>query len=229
MDVLSLKLSPRTVMGKKVKQLRRQGIVPVHLYGTDLAALALQIEARVLGRMLPRVGTNVPLSIEVEGQEGSDICFVRDVQRHPVTEDVLHVDFMRVDVTQTIRAEVPVVVEGTAPAVRLMGGTLLQPQLTILVESLPMNIPVAFHIDVSELDDFEKSIYVRDVTVDPSVNILVGPDELLARVSPPRIEAEEEEVEEEEGAEEAVDGEGSAEAETPVEGEGQRSAPRSPR
>jgi large subunit ribosomal protein L25 len=218
MDVLSLKLSPRTVMGKKVKQLRRQGIVPVHLYGTDLAALALQIEAQVLGRMLPRVGTNVPLSIEVEGQEGSDICFVRDVQRHPVTEDVLHVDFMRVDIAQTIRAEVPVVVDGTAPAVRLMGGTLLQPQLTILVESLPMNIPVAFHIDVSELDDFEKSIYVRDVTVDPSVNILVGPDELLVRVSPPRIEAEGEGVEEEEGAEEAVDGEGSAEAETPAGG-----------
>ena len=113
--------------------------------------------------MLPRVGANIPLTVEVEDQKGEDICFVREVQRHPVTEDVLHVDFLRVDVQQTIRAEVPIILQGSAPAARESGGTLLQPLQNLLVEALPMNIPASVEVDVSELDDFEKGVYVRDL------------------------------------------------------------------
>ena len=207
MDVLSIKLSPRAVTGKKVKRLRRDGIVPVHVYGRDLAPAALQVEAQVLRRILPQVGTNVPLSVEIDGQKGENICFVREVQRHPVTEEPLHVDFMRVDVARTIRSGVPVVLLGTAPAVRDMGGTLLQPLQTILVESLPMNVPASIDVDVYDLDDFEKGIYVSDVSVDSSVTILTDPNELIARVSAPRIEAEIEEEEEVAEGEEAETGE----------------------
>ena len=222
MDVPSLKLAPRSVTGKKVKELRRQGVVPVHVYGREMPALALQVEGQVLRRILPQVGTNVPLSVEVDGVKGASICFVREVQRHPVTEDVLHVDFLRVDVSQTIRAEVPVVLVGNAPAVRQLGGTLLQPTQNILVESLPMNVPASIELDVSILEDFEKGIFVRDVSVGPDVTIITDPDELIARVSPPRIEVEEEEVAEE-GVEE---GEEAAEEGAPTEGEAeQRSGP----
>ena len=203
MDVVSLKLSPRAVMGKKVKQLRRQGMVPVHLYGQGLEPQSLQVEAQVLRRVLPQVGTNVPLSIELDGQNDDNICFVREVQRHPVTEDLLHVDFMRVDVARTIRSDVPIVVEGNAPAVRDMGGTLLQQLQTVEVESLPMNVPTSFQVDVSGLDDFEKGLYVRDLEVGADVTILTDPDDLIARVSQPRVEAVEEEVEAE-----AAEGEG---------------------
>ena len=218
MDVPSLKLSPRSVTGKKVKVLRRNGIVPVHVYGRDVPPQSLQADALVLRRLLPRVGTNVPLSVEVEDREGEDICFVREVQRHPVTEDVLHVDFLRVDVLQTIQAEVPLVLQGTPPAVREQGGTLLQPLQNLLVEALPMNIPATLEVDVSGLDDFEKGIYVRDVSVEANVAVITEPDEMIARVSPPRIEVVEEPEEElEEGVEpvegeEAVEGAPAAEA-----------------
>ena len=192
MDVVSLKLSPRTVTGKKVKVLRRKGIVPVHIYGRGGDPLALQADATVLRRILPRVGANIPLSVEIDDQKGQNICFVREVQRHPVTEDVLHVDFLRVDVSQTIRAEVPIILLGNAPAVRELSGTLLQPLQSILVEALPMNIPASIEIDVSGLDDFEKGIYVRDVSVAANVSVVTDPDELIARVSPPRVEVVEE-------------------------------------
>ena len=214
MDVKSLKLEPREITGKKVKRLREQGIVPVHVYGRKLAPLALQVSSQVLQRILPRVGTNVPLSVEIDGQKGEDICFVRDVQRHPVTEDLLHVDFLRVDVEQTIQAEVPIVLVGTAPAVRELSGTLFQALQSFLVESLPMNVPPSIEMDVSELDEFEKAIYVRDISVDPGVTIVTDSEEMVARVMPPRIEVEEvEEVEEEElegveGEEAAEEGEG---------------------
>ena len=224
MDVLSLKLEPREITGKKVKRLREQGIVPVHVYGRSLEPLALQVESQLLRRILLQVGTNVPLSVEIDGQKGEDICFVREVQRHPVTEDVLHVDFMRVDVEQTIEAEVPIVLIGTAPGVRELNGTLLQPLQSILVVSLPMNVPASIELDVSTLDDFEKAIYVRDVSVAANVTVVTDSDEMIARVVPPRVEVEEEVegLEGEEGAEGAEDAAGEERAPAGREGETSR-------
>ena len=217
MDIETLELAPREITGKKVKGLRREGLTPVHLYGKDLDSGVYQVDALLLQRLLPRVGTNIPLSIKLKGKRGENICFVREVQRHPVTENVLHVDFIRVDVSQTVRAEVPILLSGNAPAARELGGTLLQPLQSITVESLPMNVPPSFELDVTGLDDFEKGLYVRDLPTAAEVTFLTDPDELIARVSPPRIEVvEEEEVEElEEGAEE---GEGAAVAAVAEEG-----------
>ena len=228
MDVLTIKLAPRTVTGKKVKLLRQNGVVPVHVYGSGIEASAHQVDAQALRRILPQVGTNVPLSVELDGDKGENICFVREVQRHPVSEELLHVDFVRVDASQTTRAEVPVLLVGTAPAVPNLGGTLLQPLQTVLVEALPMDVPGSFEVDVSELDDFEKAVYVSDISIGPRVTLVTESEELIARVSAPRIEVEEgpevEEEELEEGAEEgeAAEGAGGDEGPTEPEPEGQR-------
>ena len=199
MDVQTLSLSRRQIIGKKVKTLRRKGIVPVHMYGSGTEALSLQTDALELQQLLPRVGTNVPLSIQVEDDSGENICFVREVQRHPVTEEILHVDFLRVDVSQAIQAEVPINVTGVSPAVRDLNGTLLLQMQSILVEALPMNVPASFEVDISGLDDFEKAVYVGEVAVGSQVTLITGTDEMIARVSAPRIEVEAVEEEEEEG------------------------------
>ena len=198
MEALTLKLSPRSVVGKKAKVLRRAGIVPVHLFGRDTESLALQAEASELRRLILRAGGNVPVVVEVQGQDRENVCFVREVQRHPVTEGLLHVDFLRVDVSRKVLAEVPVVLEGEAPAVPELGGILLQVMNSLEVESLPMSMPAAFHLDVSGLDDFEKSLRISDVRLDADVTILRGPQEMIARVVRPRVEEEAVEEEEEE-------------------------------
>ena len=210
MDVVTLKLSPRSVTGKKVKELRKSGQVPVHLYGRGIESQALQAEAHVLRRVLPQVGTNIPLSLELDA-EGENICFVREIQRHPVTEEVLHVDFLRVDVSRAIQAEVPISLSGSSPAVRELGGTLLQPLLSLLVEALPMDVPASLQVDVSQLDDFEKGIFVRDIKLGPDVTLISDPDEMVARVSPPRLE-----VEDEPSAEDELDLEAEEEAAAPA-------------
>ncbi len=212
-ETLTLRLTKRAVIGKKVKQLRRGGAVPVHLYGGSQEPLPLQVETGVLRRLLPRAGMNIPISIEVDGSDGKNICFVREVQRHPLTEDVLHVDFLRVDVSQTMTAEVPILLAGESPAVINMGGTLFQTLPTATVEALPMNIPASFTLDVSDLDDFEKAVRIGDLEIGADVTVLQESDEMVARVLPPRLEEEEvEEVEEEEiEGEEGVEGEEGAE------------------
>ncbi len=204
MDTPTITLSPRTVIGKKVKQLRREGVVPVHVYGWDIDAMSLQVEVQTINKVLPAVGSNIPLTVEIDGRKGESVCFVREVQRHPVTDAVLHVDFLRVNVSQTIRAEVPIILIGNAPAVRDEGGTLLQPLQNVLVEALPMNVPASIEADVSDLDDFEKGVYLRDLTLDANVTVITDLDEMIARVAPPRVVEEEleEGLEGEEGAEE---------------------------
>ena len=219
METLSLKLSPRTVTGKKVRFLRREGIVPVHFFGRGAASQAMQIDAGVLRRVLPQAGTNVPVIVEVEGQDGESVCFVREVQRHPVTDELLHVDFLRVDVSQTIVVEVPIILDGEAPAVQSMDGTVLQPLQAIEVEALPMNVPAAFHLDVSGLDDFEKSLRVGDIQVSSDVTLLRDAGDMIARVAPPRIEEEPEVAEEEaEELEEGMEPEEGAEGEAAEDG-----------
>ena len=218
-DVQTLNLDRRSVTGKKVRQLRRQGVIPVHLYGVDIEPTNLQVDDLTLRRLLPQVGTNVPISLAFEGQEMENICFVREVQRHPVTEEVIHVDFLRVDITKTISAEVPLSMIGASPAVSQMAGTLLQNVQSLSIEALPMDMPAEILIDVSVLVDFDVTLLVGDVDVPDNVTVLNDPEEAIARVVPPRLEVEtfdeDEEGVEGEGAEgEDAEGEGGAEDES---------------
>ncbi len=213
MDVPTLKLDQRTLTGKKVRRLRRQGIIPVHVYGAGIEPANLQVDDRTLNRLLPQVGSNIPISVEYEDRDEENICFVREVQRHPVTENIIHVDFLRVDVTQTIAAEVPVTLEGTSPAVSQMAGTLLQNMQSLSIEALPMDMPSELTVDISGIIDFDVVLSVSDVETPGNVTVLNNPEDVIVRVAPPRLEVEfEEDMEEGEEGEEGAEGEESEEA-----------------
>ncbi len=205
----SITLANRQVVGKKVKALRREGVVPVHYYGKGKESLTLQAGAVTLRKVVTEAGANIPVEVVVEGSEESDICFVREVQRHPVNGSLLHVDFMHVDISELVTAEVPVVLTGQSEAVRELGGVLLQPFQTLPVEALPLNMPESITIDITPLSEFGESIRVGDIEVEEGISILRDDDDVLATVQEPRIEAEEEAVDEEglEG-EELEEGEG---------------------
>ncbi len=208
MDVPTLKLDERTMIGKKVRRLRRQGVIPVHVYGAGIEPANLQVDDRTLNRLLPQVGSNIPVAVEYEGQHEENICFVREIQRHPVTETVIHVDFLRVDISQTVAAEVPLMLVGTSPAVTQMAGTILQNLQSLSIEALPMNMPAQVSVDISVLVDFDTTLAVSDVEVPGDVTVLNDPVDVIVRVAPPRLEVEiaEEDAELEEGDEAAEDG-----------------------
>ena len=186
----TLELEPRDLLGKKVETLRKSGLLPVHMYGPDIDSLSLQGDLKLLARLVLEVGTNIPVSVTVKGSDNVNMCFVREIQRHPVTENILHVDFLRVDTSKAVRAEVPIILEGLAPASQ-RGGTLMQPLQNLIIEALPMDIPVSLEISVVVLDDFEKSLYVSDLSIPENITLISSSDDLIARVVPPRIEEEE--------------------------------------
>jgi large subunit ribosomal protein L25 len=189
-EAAEIKLSNRSISGKKVANLRREGIMPVHLYGGDSGPLSLQGDSAEINKLLPRVGLNIPVSVVVEDGETGEICFVREVQRHPLTQDILHVDFLRVDVKSKITASVPIEVIGDSPAVRLLGGTLIQNMQSINVEALPLNVPEKITVDITSIEDFETAIHISDISVEGDISITNPSDALVARVAPPRIELE---------------------------------------
>ena len=191
-DTATLQAEQRTVLGKKVKGLRQQGITPLHLYGAGQPSDSLQASTADLRRVLLRVGTSQPVFLHV----GSDrqLAFVQEIQFHPVRREVLHVDLLRVDVAKTVQVEVPVFLEGEAPVARMLGGTLHQALTTVLVECLPLTVPQALHADVSGIDDFEKVIRVGDLTVPEGVAFITPPDQLLVQAQAPVASAEEEDA-----------------------------------
>ena len=185
----SITAQPRSVIGKKVKALRRTGVTPLHLYGPGIAPLALQADTRTLIRTLTEAGRSRPIDVQVENGGGRHLAFVRDIQFHAVSGEVLHVDLLRVDIEATTRVEVPVELHGEAPAVRLRGGSLIQGLHTVLVEAMPLEIPEFISVDVAVLEDFDHVLRVADIVVPQGFSILTDPDQMVAHVTPPVGEA----------------------------------------
>lgn len=188
MERVTLTANPRSVVRKKLKLLRRQSITPVHVYGPGVPSRSLQAGSQTLTKVLAQAGTNIPISLQIEGEASPVTVFVREIQSHPISEEVLHVDFYQVDVTQKMEVEVPIMVEGEAPAVRVLGGSLIQLMHTITVECLPLDVPEAIRVNVSSLDDFEKAIHVADLNLGAAVTVKADPEEVIAKVSAPRAE-----------------------------------------
>ena len=152
--------------------------------------------------------------MSIDGSE-DQVCFVREVQYHPVKDHIIHVDFMSVNISKPVTARVPVRIEGTSPAVRTMGGTLLQPLESVTVEALPLEIPEYLSLAAELLVDFETNLYVKDLEIPDGIQIINNDSEMLASVVAPRVERargpESEEGESVEG--DAVEGEGEASGE----------------
>ena len=202
---LTLELEPRTVVGKKVRQLRRQGITPVHLYGMGIEPLSVQAESAAVQRLAVQAGGNIPISVTVKGHQKPYFAFIREVQRHPLTEAILHVDFYQVTMTEVMQTEVPIYLTGEAPGVRMLNGVLFQALHSFRVECLPLDVPQYVELDIAQLDDFEKALHISDISVGDKVTVLNDPDEVIARVNAPRVAVEEEAIP---GAEEEAPEEG---------------------
>jgi large subunit ribosomal protein L25 len=115
---------------------------------------------------------------------------LRGVQRNPVTDELIHIDFFQISLTETLRADVPLVLTGEAPGVHVFGGVLLQSLDHVTVEALPLDVPSQIEVDVSTLETLDSALFVRDLAVPPNVELLSDPDQVVAKVETPRIAAE---------------------------------------
>ncbi len=223
---IELTVTPRSVLGKKVKTLRRQGITPANIYGHGIPSQAVQLPTPDLTRTIRVAGRNTMLQLHVEGEKKRRPVFFRHVQRNPITDEFLHIDFYQVSLKEKIRLDVPLNIVGEAPAVSVHQGILLQSVNVVSMEGLPGDLPPHIEVDVSGLEEIDDAIHVKDLDVSPDVTLLVDPELVVAKVAAPRLVEEEVEEEVEEGAEVPEEGaeEEKAEAEEGerARGEGKR-------
>ena len=199
-----LQIQKRTTEGKKVKTLRNQGITPIHLYGSEFDSASMQVKMSELIDILNLAGFSSPITLN-DGKNDI-IAFAREVQRHPLTEQILHVDFQIVGKDDQVEVEVPINLIGESPAVKNLGGVLIKLMETIRVSSKVDSVPKSLELDISVIESLEQSILVGEIEIAEGVQIVSDETFAVARVIPPRIEVEEE-VEEEIGeGEESEDG-----------------------
>jgi large subunit ribosomal protein L25 len=190
MERFTLKASRRTLTGKKVSQLREKGLTPAILYGRSIKEpIPVSIDRIELSKALRKITYSSLITINVDGEDHPTL--VRDFEFDKIQGNLTHVDFLVVSLTEKVRAEVSVILEGKAPAVVTSGGLLVTNMERIEVESLPQDLPEHFIVDVSTLVEFGDGIHVRDLDVPANVTVLADPDELIVVAAAPVSEAEE--------------------------------------
>jgi large subunit ribosomal protein L25 len=207
---------------RAARRLRREGKVLGVLYGGGEDPVAFEVDARILRQVLSHAGAVLDLSVD---GAGASPVVVKELARHPVTGATIHVDLLRVRLDQAIQATVVLELDGgdDAPGVK-EGGVLEHVTRELTIEALPTDIPDAIHHDVSELQ-IGDTVTLEAITAPPGVKLLDDPETVVATLTPPRLQVEEEtEIEEEtelvaEGAA-AEEGEAAAEGEGAAAGEG---------
>jgi len=160
-DKVSLKVELRTVFGKKLSKVRKQGLAPANIYGTDFKSKAISVVYKDLIKTYRVVGKTgvVYLTLDKENIP----VLITSVQKHPLTRSFIHVDFRKIDLSKKIEASVPVVTVGVSEAVSQKGGVLLVQSDTLLIEALPESIPHEIEVDISGIKEIGQEIKVSDL------------------------------------------------------------------
>lgn len=192
MERIQLSAMPREVIGKQVKHLRDANLIPGVIYGHGFEPLPVQFAARDLELVLQRAGTSTLLNIEVAGTSQPYTVIVRDVQRHPLKRYVTHVDMQALNMAETVRVAIPVVLSGDSPAVRDLHGMLLHLITEVEVEGLPSALIPAIEVNVSGLTELGAALTVGALAIPEGLKILTPAEEIVVQVSMPEEEEEEE-------------------------------------
>jgi large subunit ribosomal protein L25 len=187
---IELQVAPRQVQGKKVRFLRREGIIPGNVYGRSVPSTAVQFGEREFERHAGRAGGSTLVTLT--GLDGTPrTVLLKRVERVPTTGRLQHIDFYQVEEREKLQVDVSLQFVGTSEAVERRDGTLLQALSHIRIESYPRDLPSAIEVDLEVLTDFDATIHVRDLKVPAEVTVLSDPDEMVAKVLPPRVREEE--------------------------------------
>lgn len=194
MEKVVLHATRRTVTGKKVGVLRREGLLPAVLYGHKVESTPITLPLKETQHAMASLTGSSLIYVELEGKENA--VLVREKQRDFLRGTLRHVDFQVVSLTEKIHADVNIVLSGVSPAVKDYNGVVVEGVTSVEVECLPTELPERFIIDISNLKRIGDGIYVRDLVVSEKVAILEEPEEMVVIISA----SEQEEAVETEGA-----------------------------
>ncbi len=217
-----LKAEPRKILGKKIKTLRREGILPGNVYGKGLSSIALQVQLVDFEKVHKEVGDTGLIELDLNGK--THPVLVKNLQMNYKSHTPLHADFYQVNMKEKVKALVPVIIVGEAKAVTEKVGLLLQPLSDVEIEALPDHLAENIEVNVDHLAAIDDQITVGDLKAPEGVEILTDPSQTVVKIAElvaPEPEPEPEAVAE---GEEGAEGETTAEGEAPKEGGDEKQA-----
>jgi len=183
MEGLALKATTRDILGKKTRFLRRQGITPAHLFGHNLKSLALQCNTAELKSIIAQAGTTTLFNLKIGTEKRPRKVLIREIQNDALSQQILHIDFYQIIMTEKIKVEVPIVLVAEAPAMRVKGRLLMQSLTSLSIECSPDKLPPEVKVDLSPLEEVGQAIHVKDLVINPDIIITSDPDQLIVKIS----------------------------------------------
>ena len=186
-------------MGKAVKSLRREGVIPAVVYGGNDGTTPIELNQKEFSKLFKTAGETTLIKLFVNEEKvsakggpasGWKNVLVHDVSRDTMTDVITHVDFYEVRMDEKITANIPLVFIGDAPAVSDLGGTLVKAMQGLEVRALPTDLPHQIEVNISQIRTFDDNILVGDIKLPKGVEILENQETSVAAVAPPRSEAE---------------------------------------
>lgn len=180
MKRLKLAVEERKITGKKVKKLRREGILPGNVYGKNIKSISVQVKDKDFEKVYSEAGETGLVDIDLKGK--TIPVLIHNVQKDPIRKFYIHADFYKVDLTQKVKAMVPLVIIGQAKAVVDKLGLLLQPLSQIEVEALPEDLPEKIEVNVELLAKVEQQITVGEIQSPKGVTIITDPSQVVVKI-----------------------------------------------
>ncbi len=191
MDKIILKAGLRKAIGRKVKLLRKEGVLPANIYGKNIKSESIQISLSDFNDVYKKAGETglIYLQIEEGKKKEEKPALVANIQKDPVSDLLLHIDFHQVSLKEKVEAKVPVELIGESPAEKQSIGTVVQYLNEIEVEALPTDLPEKFEVDISTLSEVDQMVSVKQLTYDKSkIEVKTEPEEIIVKVEPPQKE-----------------------------------------
>ncbi len=195
MDTPILHAQSRHVIGKQVKQLRRDGLLPGVMYGHDTANTNIALNALDYQKLYQKAGTSTLVDLVIDDNKPIKVL-LHEPQEHPAKPLLLHADFYVVKMNEKLQTEIPLHFEGEAEAVSVLDGTLTTQLDALNVECFPDKLVSTIEVDITTLKTFEDIIRVSDIKLPEGIEALDDPETVVATVTPPRSEEELAELEE---------------------------------
>jgi large subunit ribosomal protein L25 len=180
MKTLNLSASTRNTFGRKVRQLRKNKLIPANVFGKNFKSSAISLKADDFGKIYAEAGETGLIELSWDGQKAP--VLTHNVQMHPVTREVLHVDFHQVNLKEKVEATVPLEMVGEAKAVSDKTGVLLTLLDEVEVEALPADLPEKIEVDVTALSQVGETITAGQLKLPSGVELKLDPETEIIRV-----------------------------------------------
>jgi large subunit ribosomal protein L25 len=185
----------REILGKKVKSIKKDGLIPAIIYGHGIKNTPIAVNQKIFAKILKEAGSSALVDLKISDKENFKVL-IKDTQSNPVNGESVHIDFYKVKMDEKIKTEIPLTFIGESEAVANMDGTLITNKDALEVECLPSDLVSEIIVDISALKTFENQITVADIKLPDGIEMLVDPEEVICFVEEPRSEEELAELEE---------------------------------